>query len=157
VDYLTNVSARRPIHDAIRLRAKLNEERLKMPTLGSPDSASDVLMTSIKANSSLGLLSDDDFPIPDPLDFDSFGSDEGGLAEGSGVDTLDYIPVEDLKLLVDEIYRESAGRHQNKNDEIVRGWFKVRKETSPAKIFQSIPEAERTLWSPWYLKDTLRK
>ena len=60
LDYLQNVNLRKPIHNAIRFRAQMNEERLKNPKLGKRSECADVLLTSLELNRAEGWTREDD-------------------------------------------------------------------------------------------------
>jgi hypothetical protein len=170
VNYLTNVELRTPIHDAVRMRAKLNEERLKSSSLGGSAACSDVLMTSLNHAASLplgeeerGLRShaesvtggslDDDLRAMEEERWDSWVPEEGDLASEYSLDCLRHLPKHDIAALLDEFYGDAMGQQKAKNDEVLRNWFQLRKDTNPYRIFQGIPESERTMWSAWYLRD----
>ena len=165
LDYMGNVARRVPIHDAIRIRAKLGRDRLLREVSGpspvvqqDPDSE---IWRPVSSYSSSGNLSgqltsgsDDSQTLDEQL--------ESLLAEET-IDTLSQLTDDELGLLRDEFYGQTTASEDD-DDEIgssaekrtrtmLEDWYRVRKTSSQYEAYCAVPPQERTAWSAWYLRD----
>ena len=133
IDMLYNVSRRKLLCDAARDRCKRNLSRLSTrETNGELDNSLFGAQEPV-----VEKLSDDALV----RELDDLLSDEGSL------DTLEHIPLTELKFLREELYAAALP----KDDDVLKKWMKLRRNTENS--FSSLPEEERNLWSAWYLRD----
>ncbi|EPY30314.1 hypothetical protein AGDE_09506 [Angomonas deanei] len=129
IDLLGGREKRVPIHDAIRMKANTSKEAM------------------LKENEHSKLFDSVSYGTPpeNPMSFDELVDEL--LLEENCDDIIHHIKTADLKFLDDEF----IGNDAEKSD-ILRRWLKIRRETSDFMSYSSIPEAERTTWSAWYLR-----
>lgn len=158
LNFLFDVSRRRPLTEAMRKQAKRNEERLRMRTSSDPTEtppvdqagASDTLVTALTPLIHEG--GDDAHDVDGGLDWADI---ETLVSEGvEGTDVLRNIPQRDIEALFDELYGGVAADAQARQEKLLREWFRLRREQSDTRNFDGMPPEERKLWSAWYLRST---
>lgn len=168
-----DVTRRRQIHDGMRHQAALNAHRLRMPTVDE-ERRSDATGAAVLLDT-MELLIDredaetagDGAPSSSSVTFDPEGDavnsaifdtiDEIEADEGIGRDGLYHLSDEDVRLLAEELYGEASVSADTRREEILRGWFKLRRQSPQSASYASLPAEDRAEWNPWYLRDLQRR
>jgi len=160
LDYMANVHRRVPIHDSVRLRVKQNRERLlKEQTNVQADS-----IHSIEPDDETGEMFRVSGPSrqesPPQVHDDELERHLDSILDESTVDTLASLTTEELVLLRNEFYEFDSDHDRSTDDRlrnVLRDWYKLRKESSQYDSYCAVPIEERKAWSPWYLRDVKRR
>ena len=185
-EYLFSVENRKPIHDSIRQRAKLNENRLKYSnvSVSMADSAANILSMSMQLNQPQinaeldaydtknynSTNNASSYPMDRKFNASLNQTENSGdvqdkqfnaeLDEFEGLEALSCLPKNEIEALLNEFYSTSnslGGFQYEETSKILTKWFHLRRKTSTNNPMQGIPEQERKEWSPWYLKDIIPK
>lgn len=140
LDYLLNANRRQSIHDAIRVKANQSKQRLVSTDKGS---SATVLQESLASFE----------PDECPSDSELLERINEIFMDECSVDSFENIPLEELKFLRKELYDADTVAERRCEDKALKAWLGLRKESSEIESFSSLPKDERTLWSPWYLRD----
>lgn len=133
LEYLGDVNKRVPIHDAVRQKTAVNKRALLNASEGSSEMFS-------------GPTDDPTERFPDSLKAIEAMIEEL-VAEEYFSDSLEHVTPRDAGLLPEEFLSNSSSEAA-----LLKKWMRIRQETAEYQSYASIPEAERTSWSAWYLR-----
>lgn len=162
MEFLFDVSKRRPIHDSLRAQAALNERRLRMPSEGTETvtdaTATAVLMDSIQSimereEMEAERLSDDDVRAArasNALLHDTVQELLDIGDEGAAGDSLAHLSAEDVHMLAEELFGDASASAEERRAKLLREWFKLRRGGQAG--YGALQREEQTMWNPFYLK-----
>ena len=153
--FLFDVSKRRAIHDAIRrhsdgglgalhgLKAQLSEydPALREKRLRGGGDDPDVMHDLYRMEQERRRLDDE---------AERKETDDSTPYEFEG-DGLEHLTEAEVDLLTHEFYPQTY-HTTNKQQELMDGILRTRHSMSPKLSYTNIPEAERNVWSAWYLR-----
>lgn len=131
VKYMGDIKLRTPIHESVRKKIILDRNKW-----------SDVELSSLLETNQIDTDGEG-------VDVDDFLHSILDNIDECIDDTLKYLSDNDLHFLSSEFV---DGNIKDQEDSIKR-WLKLRRETSDYQNYLSIPESERTSWSAWYLRN----
>lgn len=129
--YMGDIKLRTPIHESIRKKMFLLHH-------SSEEDISSILSSNRSLDLTEAKLSYDDV-------FDNMLQHIDELSS----DTLDFLNDRDLVFLTDEFVSGDT----KAQEETIKNWINLRRETSDYHNYLCVPENERTTWSAWYLKN----
>lgn len=135
LEFLGDVKKRVPIHDAIRQRASINRAAAK--DVDCAQFFGDIAF--------VGKEPSDDYASSSTSVVDELIDDL--MLEENAVDRLQHIDLSDLPLLDNELLGDDVT-----DEETLRRWLKLKRDTADYQSYASVPEGERNAWSAWYLR-----
>lgn len=133
LEFLGDVKKRVPIHEAIRQRASINKKAtsdIHCPTFFD---------TSFNRDDNTDTDDTHEGVVDELLD--------DLLQDENAVDKLRHVNFSDLPLLDNELLGGGES-----DEEMLRNWLRLKRDTADYQSYASIPESERTAWSAWYLR-----
>jgi hypothetical protein len=165
LEYMFDVTKRKPITDGLREQSLRNQDRLRLKNdeiggaVNRDDTdASTVLLDTLTPGIEEALARERDarrLSRAADASANALLADTAFDAMNEGFDELNtsFLSPDDATLLAEEIYGSASADAENRKEKIVREWFRLRRESPLHQGFQRVPTAERTQWSPWYLRD----
>ncbi|CCW63244.1 unnamed protein product [Phytomonas sp. EM1] len=133
MNYIGDIKKRVPIHDAIRIKAQINNK-----ALDHNDGPSSLFEP-------ISSLTEHEETYDDVRKY--METVINGLMDEFSGDILDSIHESDASLLKDEFF----GDEQTRSD-CLQKWLKFRREVSDYQSYLSVPISEQNAWSAWYLR-----